>query len=73
MDMDEWYTTDEVAKLLKVHPESVRRWLRTGEMRGSQLGDRTGWRVSREEVGRFMRERENIPENGRSGRPNESG
>lgn len=64
--MDEWLTTEEVAKLLKVNPETVRRWLRSGEMRGSSLGDRTGWRVSRFEVQRFMSERENTPETGKA-------
>ena len=57
-ELDEWMTTNEVAGLLKVHPETVKRWLRSGEMRGSLLGDRTGWRVSRGEVQRFMEDRE---------------
>jgi excisionase family DNA binding protein len=64
--MDEWMTTEEVAALLKVNPESVRRWLRTGEMIGSQLGNRSGWRISRDEVARFMREREHAPETGKA-------
>lgn len=64
--MDEWLTTDEVAQKLKVNPETVRRWLRSGEMRGSLLGDRTGWRISRLEVQRFMSERENAPETGKA-------
>ena len=54
---DEWLTTNEVAALLKVHPETVKRWLRSGEMLGSLLGDRTGWRVEATEVRRFMADR----------------
>ncbi len=64
--MDEWLTTAEVAKVLKVNPETVKRWLRGGEMRGSLLSDRAGWRVAREEVARFMRARENLAETGKA-------
>jgi len=64
--MNEWLTTGEVAKLLKVHPETVKRWLRGGVMRGSFLSDRAGWRVAREEVDRFMEERENTAEMGKA-------
>jgi excisionase family DNA binding protein len=39
------YTTDEIAELLRVHPQTVKRWLRAGQMRGALLADRTGWRV----------------------------
>jgi excisionase family DNA binding protein len=39
------YTTEEIAKLLRVHPQTVKRWLRAGELRGALIADRTGWRV----------------------------
>ncbi len=64
--MDEWLTTAEVAQLLKVNPETVKRWLRGGEMRGSLLSDRAGWRIAREEVDRFMRARENLDLTGKA-------
>jgi excisionase family DNA binding protein len=64
--MDEWLTTAEVAQLLRVNPETVKRWLRSGEMRGSLLSDRAGWRIARAEVGRFMRDRENVDERGKA-------
>jgi excisionase family DNA binding protein len=57
--VDEWLTTNEVAALLKVNPETVKRWLRRGLMRGSLLSDRAGWRIARAEIGRFMAERSN--------------
>ena len=50
----EYLTVQEVAERVKVNPETVKRWLRRGELRGSILGDRAGWRVSEEEVRRFM-------------------
>jgi excisionase family DNA binding protein len=45
IDQDHIYTTDQVAKLLQVHPQTVKRWLRAGELRGALLANRTGWRV----------------------------
>lgn len=64
--MDEWLTAAEVAQLLRVNPETVKRWLRAGEMRGSLLSDRAGWRIARDEVDRFMRDRENLAETGKA-------
>jgi excisionase family DNA binding protein len=53
-----WLTVTQVADMIEVNPETVRRWLRSGELRGSILGDRAGWRIPVEEVARFMAERE---------------
>lgn len=45
----------DVAAKLKVHPETVRDWLRQGRLRGSRLGgDRAGWRIAESEVERFL-------------------
>ena len=54
----EYLKVTEVAERLKVNPETVKRWLRRGELRGSILGDRAGWRVSDEEMHRFMEARQ---------------
>ena len=40
-----------------MHPESIRRWLRSGEMRGVLLSDKQGWRIEAVEVRRFMEDR----------------
>lgn len=46
MDKDEtWWTVDEIAARLKVHEQTVRRWLRRGALRGYLLSDQAGWRV----------------------------
>src|SRR5215210_832941 len=48
---DELLTVDQVATRLKVHPETVRRWLRSGQLRGVRFGGkRTGWRIRASEV-----------------------
>ena len=38
------YTIDEVAKMLQVHPRTVRRYIEKGQLRGERIGG--GWRVS---------------------------
>jgi excisionase family DNA binding protein len=51
-------TVAEVAAELRVDQETVRRWLRDGKLRGSNLKGAGGWRIRRAEVQRFLRERE---------------
>ena len=47
-----WFTPIEVAQRLKVDPATVRRWLKTGHMRGSFLG--RVWRVGDADLAAFM-------------------
>jgi excisionase family DNA binding protein len=47
-------TPEQVAEYLQVHVETVRRWLRSGELRGINLGGRSRWRVRREDLQRFI-------------------
>jgi excisionase family DNA binding protein len=47
-------TSAEVAEFLKVHLGSVRRWSRTGKLRGYRLGERGDWRYLREDVLAFF-------------------
>ena len=52
----------EVAAQIRVHPETVRRWLRQGRMRGLLPGgDRGGYRVRTSEVERFLKDVEREP------------
>ncbi|MCC7370278.1 MAG: helix-turn-helix domain-containing protein [Chloroflexi bacterium] len=56
MDEDRLLTVRECAERLRVNPETVRRWLRSGRMRGVILGgDRSGWRVPQSELNRVAR------------------
>ena len=51
MSDEEFVTVDEAAKRLKVHPETIRRWIRSGAMRGNLIGgDRAGYRVPASDV-----------------------
>lgn len=59
---DELLTVDEVAARLKVHPETIREWLRAKRLRGSRLGGtRLGWRIRASELERFVQGGESQP------------
>jgi excisionase family DNA binding protein len=47
----------EVAERLRVHPETVREWIRTGALRGLRLGKRSGFRVSESDLAVFIEHR----------------
>lgn len=49
-------TVREVAERLRSSPETVRRWLREGKLRGFQPGGtKLGYRVPEDELQRFIR------------------
>jgi len=50
-------TVNQVAARLQVDVQTVRRWLRNGELIGTPIGGRTGWRVSGPEVEAFLKRR----------------
>jgi excisionase family DNA binding protein len=59
MNEDRLLTVPEVARLIGAQPETVRRWLRAGDLRGFQPGGkRLGYRVRESEIQRFLAERE---------------
>jgi excisionase family DNA binding protein len=47
-------TGGEVADFLRVHIASVRRWARSGQLRGYRLGGRGDWRFHRKDVMSFL-------------------
>jgi excisionase family DNA binding protein len=50
-------TVREVAERLRSSPETVRRWLRQGKLRGFRLGGtKLGYRVTESELDRFLAE-----------------
>jgi excisionase family DNA binding protein len=54
MSEETWYTVEDIAQLLKVHPDTVRSWLRDGRLRGRNFGGRTGYRVRRSALDAFL-------------------
>ena len=56
MEGEQLLTVADVADRLRIDPETVRVWLRTGKLRGSRIGGkRAGWRVPASEVERVLR------------------
>jgi excisionase family DNA binding protein len=56
--MEELLTVQEVAKILKVHPKTVKSYIDAGELKASWLGNR--WRIKTKSVEGFVDERERI-------------
>lgn len=57
MELDEkLYTTDEVAEILQVDPESVRRYVRSGELKSVLLGNKF-IRISKGDLDNFLNQR----------------
>lgn len=53
--MDErWLTVAEICERLRVHEETVRRWLREGKLPGRAFGGRTGYRVRESDLEAFL-------------------
>ncbi len=57
MSDDRWLTVEEVADDLRVHIDTVRGWLRRGELTGTKISRRAGWRIRASEVEAFMQDR----------------
>ncbi len=54
--MEKMLKVNEVAERARVNPETVRRWLRDGELRGVRIGPGRGsYRVPESEVERILR------------------
>ena len=54
-----FYTTEEVAEMLKVNRESVRRWVRKGKLKSIKLGGKF-IRISQIQLDTFIKESESV-------------
>lgn len=64
--MEELLTVDEIARYLRVHPMTVQRWCRTGELPAAKIG--RAYRIKRGDLDRWWAERTAVSE-GTAGRP----
>ena len=55
MQEEEMLTAEEVAKIMKVHISTVRKWVRTKELKKVKIGIR-GYRIRRSDLNRFIEE-----------------
>ena len=51
---DRWLTVEEIADKLQVHIETVRRWIRAGELPSLALGRRAGYRIKAADFEEFL-------------------
>lgn len=52
---DEWLSVEEIAQILKMDEETVRRWIRSKQLKGYRFG--RDLRVRREDFDKFVQER----------------
>ena len=55
MTDEEYLTVSQVSEMLQVHPESVTRWIRHGELPGYLLSRRAGYRIRSSDLQHFVR------------------
>lgn len=55
MSDDELLTVKEVAERVKVHPETVRGWIRDGELEAVDIGGE--YRIYKQDLDTFLKER----------------
>jgi len=63
-EIDPMLTTGEVAQLLHVHINTVRRWSNQGVLKTYRIGARGDRRFHREDVIRFLSQKEEIADSG---------
>lgn len=51
--MEELLTPEEVAKIVKVQPKTVREWIKTGQLKAHKVG--RAWRVERPALEAFVK------------------
>ena len=55
METERMLTVEQAAELLQAHPQTVRRWLRDGKLKGRMPGGtKLGYRIPESEVKRLL-------------------
>ncbi len=52
MAIDTLYTLEEAATLLRLHPQTLRRWIRQGKLSAQRVGKQ--WRLRRQDLERAI-------------------
>jgi excisionase family DNA binding protein len=55
------YTIEDIAALLSVHPETVRNWIRSGQLDAINLGGAAGYRITQADLDKFLQSRRGRP------------
>ena len=59
MPKDGYQTVQELAERLEVAEATVRRWVKSGDLRAIRIGK--GWRIADTDLARFLKARETAP------------
>lgn len=57
MTEDRWLTIEEITQMLSVHEQTVRRWIREGQLPGVLLGRKAGYRIRESDLNAFLETR----------------
>ena len=69
----QWLTVSQVAETMRVSEETVRRWLRSGRLRGHNFSGRTGYRIETTAFEDFLRREMGGKENAAQDEPERRG
>ena len=61
--MDEYYTVSQLAKIWKLHPITIRRYIREGKLNATKIGGRV--RISRDQADNMTKAIHETPRRGR--------
>lgn len=57
MTDERWLSISEIVEMLSVHEQTVRRWIREGELPGVLLGRKAGYRIRESDLNAFLERR----------------
>ncbi len=66
MDEERWYTVADIVGKLRVHEQTVRRWLREGELKGYNFGGKSGYRIRASDFDTFLESHRERPATGKA-------
>jgi excisionase family DNA binding protein len=69
MDEEKMLSVQDVVERLGVHEQTVRRWIKSGELVAYALGDRAGYRVSPQDLQAFLDRRRVVVDEGHAKKP----
>jgi len=56
-DIEKLLTITEIAKILRVHPRTVNRYIESGRLKASKLGT---WRIKQSDLNAFLEDTSNV-------------
>ncbi len=54
MEEERWYEVKDVVDMLKVHEQTVRRWIKQGDLPAVLFGRRGGYRIKASDLDAFL-------------------